>query len=220
MPPPVRRCVVVTGGDPIDPALVPSLPAGASVIAADSGLDRARELGLAVDLVVGDLDSVSPTALEAAAAAGCRIERHPAAKDHSDLELGLLAARDQGATHVLVLGGHGGRVDHFLANALVLAHDAFAKLSVEAVVGTARLAVVRQRSELLGRRGDLVTLLALGGRARGVTTEGLRYPLDGDDLWPGSTRGLSNTMTSEIATVTLSAGTLLAVRPLPTPVPQ
>ncbi len=213
MPPPPRHAVVVTGGDPIDPRLVPCLPTGTWVIAADSGLDRAGELGLAVDVAVGDFDSVSPGALEAAAAAGCRIERHPASKDHTDLELGLLAAQEQGATHVLVLGGHGGRIDHFLANALVLANDAFVGLSVEAVMGPARLTVVRHRAELLGVPGELVTLLALGGPARDVTTEGLRYPLDGDDLGPGSTRGVSNEMTAEHATLTLTAGTLLVVRP-------
>ncbi len=215
MSPPARHAVVVTGGDPIDPRLIPCLPDGTWVIAADSGLDRAEELGLAVHVAVGDFDSVSPGALQAAAAAGCRIERHPAAKDHTDLELGLLTAQEQGATHVMVLGGHGGRLDHFLANALVLANEAFAGLSVEAVMGGAQLVVVRQRSELLGEPGELVTLLALGGPARGVTTEGLRYPLDGDVLWPGSTRGVSNEMTAALATVTLTAGTLLAVRPTP-----
>lgn len=219
MPPPARHAVVVTGGDPIDPLAVPKLPSGAWVIAADSGLDRARELGLRVDLAVGDFDSVSPATLAAAETAGCLIQRHPAAKDRTDLELALLAAVDGGASDVLVLGGHGGRVDHFLANALVLADPAFAEVSVEAVMGPARLAVVRHRCDLLGQPGDTVTLLALGGPARGVTTEGLRYPLDHDDLWPGSTRGVSNEMAAEVATVWLDDGTLLAIRPLPTPPP-
>lgn len=213
MPPTVRPVVVVTGGDPIDPAVLVDLPPGATVIAADSGLDRAAALGLAVDVAVGDFDSASTEALTAAAAAGCRIERHPAAKDHTDLELALLAARDAGATSVVVLGGSGGRLDHFVANALVLASDAFAGLEVDAVMGRAHVSVVRDRRELRGRPGDLVTLLALGGPAEGVCTEGLRYPLAGDVLWPGSTRGVSNVMTVAVATVTLTGGCLLAIRP-------
>lgn len=205
--------MVVTGGDPIEPASVGDLPAGAYVIAADSGLDRAMELGLPVDLAVGDFDSASPATLAAAVAAGCAIERHPAAKDSTDLELALLAARDRGITDVLVLGGHGGRLDHLLANALVVAGDAFADLTVEAVMGAARLTVVRRRVELVGRPGELVSLLAVGGPARRVRTEGLRYPLRDEDLWPGSTRGVSNEMTERRATVTLSAGAIIAIRP-------
>ena len=213
MTPEVRHVVVVTGGDPIDPGVVGSVEPSAYVIAADSGLDQAWALGLAVDLAVGDFDSVSPASLARAAAEGCRIERHPAAKDHTDLELALVAARDRGMTDVTVVGGHGGRLDHFLANALVLASDAFAELSIEALMGPARLNVVRRRATLDGRPGDVVSLLALGRPARTVRTEGLRYPLRGEDLFPGSTRGISNELVEPPATVTLSTGALLAVRP-------
>ncbi|MBW3574666.1 MAG: thiamine diphosphokinase [Actinobacteria bacterium] len=214
MTPEVRRAVVVTGGDPIDPASAAGLGPGSYVIAADSGLDRAMELGLDVDLAVGDFDSVSPGSLAAAATAGCRIERHPAAKDRTDLELALLAAVDHGATHVLVLGGHGGRLDHLLANALVLAEERFAALSVEAVMGAARLDVVRRGLQLVGPPGELVSLLAVGGPARDVRTEGLRYPLRGEDLYPGSTRGVSNEMSEATATLTVGSGVVLVIRPL------
>ena len=59
------------------------------MIAADSGLDHATALGFAVDLVVGDLDSADPAAVDAAVAAGAAVERHPEAKDATDLELAL-----------------------------------------------------------------------------------------------------------------------------------
>ena len=65
------------------------------MIAADAGLDHAEALGLPVDLVVGDLDSVSKEALERARRAGIAIEEHPAAKDQTDLELALDAAMER-----------------------------------------------------------------------------------------------------------------------------
>ncbi len=208
--------VVLTGGDPVSPDLVADLPPRAYVIAADSGLDQAAILGLDVDLAVGDFDSLAPAALEAAMAAGCRVERHPAAKDHTDLELGLRAALEHGCRRVVVVGGYGGRLDHFLANVLVLASADLAGVVVEARVGTARLTVVRARSELRRSAGALVSLLALGGVARGVRTVGLRYPLRDEDLAPGSTRGVSNELTGEVASVAVAKGTLLAVQPGPT----
>src|SRR5436189_171657 len=141
-------------------------------------------LGIAVDVVVGDLDSVDLQVLDAARHAGAVVERHPAAKDATDLELALLAARERGVAEILVVGGHGGRLDHFLANALLLAAPAFSSLHVEARVGPADVVVVRDHAVLHGRVGDLCSLLALGGPALGVRTEGLRFALAGDDLLP------------------------------------
>ncbi|HEX6724693.1 MAG TPA: thiamine diphosphokinase, partial [Gaiella sp.] len=107
--------VVVASG----PGPAVAVPAGATVVAADGGLDRAVALGLDVDIVVGDLDSVSPAALAKAEAAGRRIVRHPTAKDATDLELALDEAASLGARRVLVVASAGGRLDH-LAASLVL----------------------------------------------------------------------------------------------------
>jgi thiamine pyrophosphokinase len=205
--------LVLAGGD-LGEVPLGLVPDGALVVAADSGLRHAATLDLDVDLVVGDLDSVDPVALDAAVARGVAVERHPCEKDEGDLELALRAAARHGATRIVVLGLAGGpRLDHFLSNALLLASDDFAHVGIEAVVGGARIVVVRDRVELVGRLGSFVTLLALGGPARGVRTAGLRYELSGDVLVPGSTRGLSNEITTSPAVVTLESGVLLAVQP-------
>ena len=120
-----RVIVAVAGGDPVPSHVARALPAHAEVIAADSGLTVALALGLSVDLVVGDLDSVEPRALARARAAGVEIEQHPAAKNHTDLALAMDAAVTRGATRIVVVGGHGGRLDHGLANALLLAAPAY-----------------------------------------------------------------------------------------------
>jgi thiamine pyrophosphokinase len=185
------------------------------VIAADRGVDHALALGLSVDLAIGDFDSVSDAGLAAVREAGGAEQAHPRDKDATDLELALDAARDLGARRVLVLGGGGGRLDHLLASALLLARPAYAALQVDAVLGGTRIAVVRDRRVLDGQAGDLVTLLPLGGPARGVRTEGLRYPLAGENLEPGSTRGVSNVLLGDRASVSVREGVVLAVQPGP-----
>jgi len=207
--------VILAGGDLVSPDIRRVVPEHALVIAADSGLTQARPLGLTVDVVVGDLDSVDPIDLAAAEAAGAEVVRHPVDKDHTDLELALLTAADRGASRAVVIGGSGGRLDHFLANALVLASPEHTPLVIEAYVGAARLAVARPATpvEIVGRPGDLCSLLALGGRASGVSTRGLRFALDGEALHPGSTRGVSNEMTATRAAVTVETGTVLVVQP-------
>jgi thiamine pyrophosphokinase len=205
--------LVFAGGDAVDPRWHDALPRDAYVIAADSGLEHVRALGRHADLVVGDFDSVHPATLDAARAAGSRVDRHPADKDATDLELALRAAQRHGADRVTIVGAGGGRLDHFLANVLLLAHPDWAGFALQAYVGDAHVQVVRRAVELRGAVGSLVTLLPVGGAARGVRTAGLRWPLADEDLRLGSTRGASNEMTSTVATVTVRDGVLLAVQP-------
>jgi thiamine pyrophosphokinase len=205
--------IVFAGGDPPASAVLRGLPEGDVVLAADSGLDYALALGVVVDVVVGDLDSVRPESLEAAVRAGAVVERHPTAKDATDLELALLAARDRGAAEIIVVGGHGGRPDHFLANVVLLASPTLADVRVRARIGDAEVIVVREHAELSAAPGALCSLLPVGGPAEGVRTEGLRFPLDGETLVPGSTRGVSNEFVVPVATVTVERGALLAVLP-------
>lgn len=208
-----RLVLLFTGGEPVDPGIELRLPQADLVIAADSGLAVAIAMGRRVDLVIGDLDSADEAMVEAARAAGAAVEQHPVAKDETDLELGLVAALHRGATHVVVVGGYGGRLDHFLANALLLASPRFASTRIEAFVGAALITVVRDRAELRGSVGELVSLLAVGGAATGVRTEGLLYALHGEQLDAGSTRGVSNVFAAPSAAVSLERGVLLAVQP-------
>jgi thiamine pyrophosphokinase len=205
--------VVVAGGEPIDPRLRAVVPDGAPVLAADSGADHALALGLEVDELIGDLDSVREASIDAVATAGGTVDRHPAAKDHTDLELALLRATERRPDRILVLGGHGERDDHHLANRLLLAAPFLATSEVIAWSGRARIAVIRTSASFTGPAGSLLSLLAVGGPARGITTSGLRYPLRGETLEPGSTRGISNELVATEAAVTLDDGVLLAVQP-------
>ncbi|HEX4492712.1 MAG TPA: thiamine diphosphokinase [Acidimicrobiia bacterium] len=205
--------IVLAGGDRAPASLRARLPHADLVIAADGGLAQAAALGLTVDVVVGDFDSVKPDDLAAAEDAGARVERHPAAKEHTDLELALIAARDRAATRVVVVGAWGGRVDHELANLLLLGSDDYASLALEAIDARGRVIAVRDTCEITGAPGDLVTLLAVGGAAKGVRTTGLRYPLHGETLAPGSSRGVSNELVETVATVSVATGVVLVVAP-------
>ncbi len=215
VPGPGRDVIVLVGGEPTDAAHVDRsiLPAGALVIAADSGLAHAAPWGLVVDVVVGDLDSVDRAELDAAVAAGARVDEHPEAKDETDFELALASARDAGARRVLVIGGAGRRLDHLLGNLLLLGSDAWAGLEIQARIGPAHVWVVRTEAAITGAPGDLLTLLPVGGPASGVLTTGLRYPLHAETLPAGTPRGVSNELLGHEATVRVSGGVLLAIHP-------
>jgi thiamine pyrophosphokinase len=191
-----------------------ALGAGAAaVIAADSGLEPALKLGLDVTAVVGDMDSVDPGVLAAATEAGIPIERHPEAKDATDLALALDVALARHPQRVVVVTGAGDRLDHTLSLAQLLAAPRTAGVEVEAWIGNAHLVVVRDATMLRGAPGDLVSLVPLNGPALGVVTDGLLYPLHDEDLPVGSTRGVSNELAAPEASVRLRSGVLVAVQP-------
>lgn len=210
-----RVAVVVGGGGPAAVALdaLGDLGTDPLVIAADSGLTHAHDLGLTVHRVVGDMDSVDPAVLAAAADAGVVVDRHPEAKDATDLDLAIDVARAARPSRLVVVTGAGDRFDHALSVALSVSAARHADVAVEAWVGTAHLWVVRQQVSLPGKPGQLLSLLPVHGPAVGVTTGGLLYPLHEEDLQAGSTRGVSNEWAAEVATVQLRSGVLVAVAP-------
>ena len=205
--------VVLAGGLKPGVRALASVPPGALVIGADRGAEHALASGLAVEAAVGDFDSITAGGLDALERAGVRIERHLPAKDATDLELALDAAAALGPRRILLIGGGGGRLDHLLGELLLVASDAYADVELDALMGRAVVNVVRGERLLAGRKGQLISLIPVHGPAVGVRTEGLVYPLHGETLAAGSTRGISNAFATAEARVSLESGVLLAVRP-------
>ena len=213
----VELALVITGGDaPRSDSLDRlALPARDRilVIGADSGVHHAHALGLKVDIAVGDFDSIDPEVLDSLR--GCEIRRHPVDKDATDLELALDTALESGAERAVVIGGHGGRLDHLLGNAFVIAARRYEPLALRAIMGDALVAVVHpgRDLELAGEPGANITVLAMHGAATGVDIEGLVWPLNDAVVHPGSTLGLSNRFLTTSALIRVRTGTLLVIYP-------
>ena len=207
------RVVVVASGE-IGPSDVAWLDGADLIIAADGGASSLEQLGRGPDLLVGDFDSVEASLVGRLETSGTRVERHSIDKEASDTELAVEAAFGAGATAVVVLGAMGGeRLDHELANLLLLGDPDLAGRDLRAVRGRTCVRAIHagHRLVLEGDVGDLVTLLPVGGDATGVTTEGLRWSLEAATLSMGRSRGLSNEIVHAPASVRISEGTLLVV---------
>jgi len=189
------------------------LEAADAIVAADGGANWLASQGRIPDVLIGDMDSVSPSVVEALREGRCRLLRHPANKDETDLELALLEAVSMGAKRITVLGALGGRIDHTLANILLLTIPQLANVEVVIRDDRCRLYVLRQAQagEIHGEVGDTVSLIPLGGDAEGITTSGLEYPLHGETLRFGPARGVSNVLLEPTARISLRKGMLLVV---------
>ncbi|HKY51638.1 MAG TPA: thiamine diphosphokinase [Candidatus Limnocylindria bacterium] len=207
------KAVVVAHGD-VDPRDRGELEGAELIVAADGGTFALERWGVVPHAIVGDLDSLGMERALEYGGRGVTVVPFSTDKDESDLELAIAHATETKADDIVLLGVFGGRrFDHELANTLLLAADRYRALRLRAVHGDTTVRPLRggQKLSLAGAAGDLVTLLAVGGDAEGVRTQGLRYPLAGDTLYFGAARGLSNVVVSEGASVTCERGALLVI---------
>ena len=208
---PTCEVVVFSGGEAPEPSFLPDLGRGVFVIAADSGFDHARALGVDIDLVVGDLDSVSDIGRAAIQRGGIAVLGACVDKDETDLELALDAAADRTAGPIALVGGHGARLDHALGVVAAIAAPHRSNRFI-AYWGRDRATVVRSGDDVtLGAAdGSIVSLLPCHGNAV-VSITGVRWPLAQSTLLAGRARGVSNLVTDPPAHVVCHDGIVLAV---------
>ena len=192
------KALIVLGGDAPGVGLLKACAAEADFsIAADRGLEAFDAAGVEPDMLIGDMDSVSPKVL-------ARYESRLSADRLNCINLAL----EKGATEITLLGALGGRLDHALANLMMVVraarHGAWAEIRAEGV----RIVRVNGSYTLAGARGSTISLLPLG-TARGVSIRGCYYLIDDYTLESDSSRGMSNVVTADEAVITVREGDLL-----------
>lgn len=180
------------------------------VVGVDGGSLNAAALGVGLDVVIGDMDSL--TEEQKPGLGNPEYVPYPPEKDETDLELALLYALERGAERVLLVGVMGDRLDMTVSNIMLLAWEGFNNRRIEVWYGEQTAWIIRPPGgEINGSAGDTVSLLPMSSRVTGVTTAGLRYPLRHESLAFGLARGVSNVMDGETASVALASGLLLVV---------
>ncbi len=194
--PPVRRFVIGEGD---------------LVLCVDGGANNAIALGLKPDVVLGDMDSLSSELREHLEQEGCRFVEYPSRKDETDSELAVRYALSQGAKELILLAALGGRIDHTLANVMLLALPELEGMDARLIDGQQEVVLVRDKALIEGEVGDTISLLPLSGDVVGIDTEGLEYALQDGTLKFGAARGVSNVLVAARASVQVERGLMLLV---------
>jgi thiamine pyrophosphokinase len=179
------------------------------VIGVDGGSRYAAELNVTIDVIIGDMDSVSRH--ELVEHKNTRLLSYPEEKDETDLELALLYATEQGADKIIAVGIMGGRMDMTISNIQLVAYLSSDFCRIEVWHGNQTGWVIQPPGEdIQGNPGDTISLVPISGDASGIITKGMKYPLNNEKLTMKS-RGVSNRIESTSAHVTFSSGLLLVV---------
>ena len=206
------RAVMIAGSSVAAEWEAAALASADLLVAVDGGAEVLATLGLTPAILVGDMDSITIRTREAFENRGVEIVRLPIAKDETDTEAALRLVTSRGADDITVYGALGGpRLDHLVGNLLLLSSPWLAGVRVRMADDRHEAFLVKGDSTFAGVKGDTVSLLPLTPEVEKVRSEGLLYPLDGDVLVHGATRGISNSMTGAEARVTHGAGVLLLI---------
>ena len=181
------------------------------IICADGGTRHALALGLKPNLVIGDMDSIDKEQWQKLKNAGVPIELFPRDKDETDLELAIDRAIELKPKALLIIGALGGRLDQTFGNTALLSDARLATINIRLDDGMEEIFFCRDQEEVRGRSGDIVSLIPWGNPVQGVQTRGLKWPLQRETLFPEKTRGISNEMTGEVASITIASGLLLVI---------
>ncbi|UCF98952.1 MAG: thiamine diphosphokinase [Spirochaetaceae bacterium] len=200
--------LLLLGGEgPPRDLLEPILPTITCTVAADSGFDLARQMGIVPDFLVGDLDSVEPSKeLEDFPAE--RIRRYPREKDETDAELGLQVLWNLGIERIVVAGGGGGRVDHLLGVVALFERE---KIPTVWYTAKEQIQVVEGTQVVTDCIGQTVSFFPLGDSVSGISSSGLKWPLEGME-WKRGDMGVSNVFSEDRSRISVTKGRLLMVR--------
>ncbi|MGE5573398.1 MAG: thiamine diphosphokinase [Bacteroidota bacterium] len=182
-----------------------------TVVCVDGGSTHAARLGVRPDVIIGDLDSAEEEAVARFRLGGVTFVTHPAEKDKTDLDLAVEYVVARGSRDITAIGAIGDRLDHTLANVLLTIKAASLGATLILTDGTSTVRLIQGEATIAGGPGDWVSLLPVGGDARGVHTEGLKYELRGGELRIGETLGISNELTGSLGRVRVKEGLVILI---------
>ncbi|WP_035239325.1 thiamine diphosphokinase [Desulfobacter vibrioformis] len=183
------------------------------VIAADGGAVHLHHMGIIPRIIIGDLDSIPESILSFFKEKQVEILKHPVRKDQTDMELCMEYAINHGCTDLLIMGATSTRLDHTLANIFLLRRLADQGIPATIFDAYNDIHIVVSRLTLTGRPGDLISVIPVSDHVKGLTLEGLEYPLTDQSLCMGTTMGISNVFSQDTVEISLKSGTVLVIKP-------
>ena len=181
------------------------------IICADGGTRHALALNLRPNLIIGDMDSTEKEQLQKLQEHQVPIKLFPHDKNETDLELAINHALALAPTQIIIIAALGGRLDHTLGNIALLTDTRLSTFDVRLDDGVEEILLCRDQTRIHGRSGDIVSLIPWQGAAFEVQTTNLKWVLHQETLYPDKTRGISNEMIGETASISIGSGLLLVV---------
>lgn len=197
------RAFVFAGGE-VFPQYISERPEGGDiVVCADSGYNNAKALGVRIDILVGDFDSLSDIPEDVG-----EVLRVPAEKDLTDGQLAVEIAIDRGADEVMIIGSSSGRFDHALSLMCILEDLWERKIHACIVNGQNRIRYIKNSGSIVLRSQNYkyFSLIAADEKVKGVSIDGAKYPIKNKTIERRHQFAVSNEIKGNCALITVKKG--------------
>lgn len=181
------------------------------ILSADGGTDYCIELGIIPDLVIGDLDSISPKTLDILKKKEVPINVFPIKKDKTDSQLSIEYLMDKGAEEITIIGAIGSRIDHTLANILLLKTIKDKGIKGKIVHNNNIIYIIDDELILDKKNGYFVSIIPIESKGVLVSLKGFEYNLSKVKIDFASTLGVSNFVIDEKGYIKVHEGECLVV---------
>ena len=198
--------LIIGNGNPPSPSVLDYYVSKCAVIIAlDGAAITLQKRKIQPDVIIGDMDSLTPEQIDLFLSQGVVVIRD-SAQDTSDISKGLTWSKNQyPEKHIDVIGIDGGRLDHRLAAFSALFEcQSRAHLHIDEWLIT-RVTTEPIQYDTTGSRN--ISLIPFGN-VSGVTLLGCIYPLDDAQLNSG-TQGIHNEALGNEISVSCQQGDLL-----------
>lgn len=199
-----RPDAVVTLNGKLDQLDVALFAGTCPLVAADGAANSLVEMGIVPDVVIGDMDSVESRLVHKLSKS---IEfLHVADQESTDFEKALRYCSGKSWRHVVVLGMHGGDLEHTLNNWSVLMRYG-RSISLIQLEGTRTAIPIYDAVTCPLTIGEVISIIPQ--HAVTLTTSGLQWNLNKEELHFGSREGARNRVTSSNVELLVHEGSML-----------
>jgi thiamine pyrophosphokinase len=203
--------VLLDGEEPSKSVIDRFLKYASHIIATDGAAKYALNHDIPLDIIIGDMDSLSVELKKSCEAKGTRIIEDPD-QYSNDFEKALrYILADSLPKNAIILGIHGKRTDHLLTNFSVMLRftDRFESLIAYDATHEHHFLTTKKNRYSFSSSLEMQISLTPLPEANGVTTSGLYYPIVKEQMIFGQSEGLSNIIAEKHASVEIRSGALL-----------
>lgn len=208
------RCLIIGAGD----LTLTEIPKKESdlVIAVDGGLTYCNVLGIEPDMILGDFDSVSQKEYEKIEELKKQIPNRiiqlNKEKDDTDMFAAIKYGLEKGYQSFQIYAGTGGRLEHTIANIQCLLYLKKQGAVGYLMDGNGMIFVLKNEEVRFQKNMEgYLSLFTLGTEAKGVTIQGMKYPLQDYTICNDMPIGISNEFIGEEGVVRVTDGELVGI---------
>lgn len=185
------------------------------IIGVDKGAEYLYNIGIIPDLLIGDFDSSNKQCLEYYESKNIKIIKYSSDKDMTDTELAINNSINNNENNITIVGGFGSRIDHTLANILIL-EKYINNASIKLIDKNNIVSLINGKNKIKIEKSnyDYISLISLSNKVEGLTTNGLKYELNNKTLNRFTSLGVSNEIEKEYCNIEINKGTLAIIQSL------